>query len=110
MSPLDDEFVVAPAPARRSGDVVAQLNDRWRVVHDPLQWILQVRRGRKTAKATGWKGRSFCQWRRTLIRDIGEFCGDVDVTAMAFIEALPDRHPSLLPISCRRRSPGPPPK
>ena len=50
MSPLDDQFVVAQAPARRSGDVVAQLNDRWRVAHDPLQWILQVRQGRKVIR------------------------------------------------------------
>lgn len=71
---------------------IARLNNRWRVVHDPLQWILQVRRGRKTTKATGWKGRRFCQWRRTLIRDIGELCGPVDPDALAIIQALPDRY------------------
>jgi hypothetical protein len=89
--------------------VTAQLNDRWRVVHDLLQWILEVRQGRKTGKATGWRGMRFCQWRRTLIRDIGELCGDVDATAMVIIEALPERHPSILSTSCRRRSLGPPP-
>jgi hypothetical protein len=89
--------------------IIARLNDRWRVIDDPLQWILQVRQGRKTGKATGWKGIRFCRWRRTLIRDSGELCGDIDVTAMALIEELPDRHPSLLPIACRPRSSGPPP-
>lgn len=91
-------------------EVVVILNGRWRVTNDPLQWILEVRRGRKTGKATGWKGRRFCQQRRTLIREIGELCGEVAPAAMAILQALPDQHPSLFSISCRRRPPGPPPK
>lgn len=94
MAPPDHEVALEPPSIRRANNVVARLNDRWRVVQDTLQWILQVRRGRKTGKATGWKGKRFCQWRRTLIRDIGELCGEVAPAAMALIEALPDWHPS----------------
>lgn len=73
---------------------VIQLNDRWRVrFNDPLQWILERRRGRPKKKSTGWHGSSYCTLRRTLLRDIGEKCGEVDPTAFRQIEALPERFP-----------------
>ena len=74
--------------------VVVTLSERWRVVNDQLQWILELRKGRKTGKSTGWQGMRFCQQRTTLTRDIGELCGDVDQAALALIDALPDQHPS----------------
>jgi hypothetical protein len=73
-------------------NVVVQLNDRWRVIDDPLQWILQVRKGRRTQKAVGWRGRSYCTQRTTLLRCISEYCGEVGPDALAIIAALPDRH------------------
>lgn len=73
-------------------NLVVQLNDRWRVIDDPLQWILQVRKGRKAKKASGWRGRSYCTQRTVLLRCIREYCGDVDRGAIAIVEALPKRH------------------
>jgi len=81
----------SPADASKT-PVVAILNNRWRVIDDPLQWILQVRRGRKTEKATGWRGRSYCTQRTVLLRCIREYCGEVDADALAIVEALPNRH------------------
>ena len=73
------------------------LNDRWRVVDDPLQWILQYRAGnvshsdeRKNRKA--WQGRRFCRTRAALKRDIGECCGGVDPVALAIIDTWPEWH------------------
>jgi hypothetical protein len=73
--------------------LITGISDRWRIEDDGmLQWILAMRSGRKTGKATGWKGKRFCRWRRALIRDIGELCGPVDPAAMAIIRALPERY------------------
>lgn len=66
------------------------LNDRWRVVDDPLQWILEVRKGQQTAKASGWRGRSFCRSRTSLLRCIRELSGEVDAAALRIIDELPD--------------------
>src|SRR5262245_38206740 len=35
---------IALPPAHPSNRPLAQLNDRWRIVDDPLQWILQQRK------------------------------------------------------------------
>ncbi len=71
---------------------IVRLNDRWRIVDDPLQWILEVRQGKAGKKASGYRQRSFCCWRSTLLRDIRERCGDVDPAAVAYIESWPERH------------------
>ena len=73
-------------------NVLVVLNERWRVVDDPMQWILQVRKGRETARASGWRNRSFCVSRTGLRCSIGELCGEVDAVVVAFIETLPERH------------------
>ena len=72
---------------------LVQLNDRWRVIDDPLQWILQIRRGRPSAKASGWRGEHYCRQRTSLLRCIREYCGEVDPAAIAILRALPDWHP-----------------
>ena len=70
---------------------VIALNDRWRVrLNDPLQWILERRQGRQSARRTGWVGSSFCATRRALIRNIREDCGEVDPEALCQVEALPE--------------------
>lgn len=78
--------------------MIARLNDRWRVVDDPLQWMLQYRGG-KTSDRGGspniraWQGKRFCRTRDALIRDIREIViGDVDQAALRVIASLPDRH------------------
>ena len=81
-----------PAPAHPSNCLVAQLNERWRVVADPLQWILQKRKGTPSKKKSGWQGSSFCRTRKALLRNIRERCGEVDPKTLAEIEALPEWH------------------
>ena len=73
-------------------NVLVVLNERWRVVDDPMQWILQVRKGRETARASGWRSRSFCVSRTGLCRSICELCGEVDPVAVAFVETWPEQH------------------
>lgn len=81
-----------------SANICILLNDCWRVrLTDPLQWILERRRGRSTRKSTGWQGRRFCIQRTTLLRDIGDYCGDVDPVALSQVEELPER------FQCQRR-------
>ena len=61
------------------------LNSRWRVsTCDPLQWILEQRRGR------WWYGCSWCVTKEALLRCIREKCGDADITD---ILNFPDWHP-----------------
>ena len=73
------------------------LNERWRVVDDPLQWIVQYRqnnrrRGDGSVDPRSWQGKRFCRTRTALLRDIRENCGEVDPAALANIEAMPDWH------------------
>ena len=70
----------------------AQLNKNWRVVDDPLQWILQRRKGNSRNKNSGWQDRSFCTTREGLLRCIREYCGEVNQNALADLQALPDYH------------------
>ena len=69
--------------------VASVLNDRWRVIvcKDAIQWILQQRR-RDTPK---WDGASYCTTRQGLLRCIREKVkGDIDPSALAALEALPE--------------------
>jgi hypothetical protein len=54
--------------------IVATLNDRWRVVDDPVQWILEYREGGVGPKVTGYRGRRFCGSRRALLWSVDEAC------------------------------------
>jgi hypothetical protein len=80
-------------PAHPSNQLVAQLNERWRVVDDPLQWRLQQRRGNPRTKNSGWRDRSHCRTRDALLRCVGEHCGEIDDNPLSKIKSLPDRHP-----------------
>jgi hypothetical protein len=82
----------AERPAHPSNQLVAQLNESWRVVDDPLQWILQRRKGNPRSKAAGWRGRSYCGMREALVRCVREYCGEVDVDALAKLNKLPVWH------------------
>jgi len=79
-----------------SGALKIDLNAHWRVISEDIQWVLQKRDGKATAKSSGWKGRSFCTKRTTLLRDISEKCGEVDTAALALVKALPEYHPGWL--------------
>ena len=50
-------------------------------------------RWRSPGKSTGWHNRSYCVTREGLLRCIREYCGEVDIAALATIEALPRWHP-----------------
>ena len=84
---------VSKRPAHPSYRLVAQLNERWRVVDDPLQWILQRKKGNPRKKSSGWRDRSFCRTRGALLRCIAGYCKEIDATSLAKLKSLPDRHP-----------------
>ena len=87
-----------PAKATKdaSGALKIDLNDRWRVISEDIQWVLQKRDGKAIAKSSGWKGRSFCTKRVTLLRDISEKCGVVNPAALDIVKALPEYHPGWM--------------
>ena len=78
--------------AHPSKQLVAQLNERWRVVDDPPQWVLQRRKGHPRSKNQGWKNRSYCMTQLALLRCVREYCGDVEPAALEKLNALPTRH------------------
>jgi hypothetical protein len=96
-------------PAHPSNRLIAQLNATWRVVDDPLQWILQRRKGNSRAKNTGWRARSYCRTKDALLRFIREHCclpddgtlgcieeyRGMDGAALQQIRALPEWHIDL---------------
>lgn len=84
-----DEVEASGALAPASWPIV--LNGRWRVVDDPIEWILE-RRDVIEGKE-GWQPQRFHRMRRVLLRDIAEVCGEVAPQALAQLRALPEMHP-----------------
>jgi hypothetical protein len=80
------------SPAHPSNRVLAQLNSKWRVVGDPLQWILQRKKGNPRKKNSGRQDRSFCTTREAVLRCAREYCGEVDDEALSQVRALPEFH------------------
>lgn len=76
----------------RPGFITIQLSDKWRVVDDSMQWILQVRTSKPTKKRSGYVDRSYCHQRAALIVCIRRLVKDADSRAMAIIEHFPDSH------------------
>lgn len=60
---------------------------------DPLQWILQRRDGETRERSSGWSNRAYCVTRAGLLRCVREYCGEIDVDALALLRALPEWHP-----------------
>jgi hypothetical protein len=89
--------LVPSRPAHPSNRLTVQLNMNWRVVDDPLQWVLQRRKGNPRKKNSGWQDRSFCTTRDGLLRCIRELCGAVDDEALTCLHALPELHFSWEP-------------
>ena len=79
-----------------------RLNARWRVVDDPIQWILQQREGGKPRRRPDgsyrqpWRDRSFPTGRRLLKREIRRLCGEVDPDAIKLVALLPEKHPGFV--------------
>jgi hypothetical protein len=82
-----------PPLAHPSNRVIFQLNAKWRVVDDPLQWILQRRKGNPRKKNSGWQDRSFCTTREGLLRCVRENCCEVDDKGLTKLQVLPEFHP-----------------
>jgi hypothetical protein len=75
-------------------------------VDDPLQWILQRKKGSPRQKNSGWQSRSYCRTREGLLRCIRGCCcsGDkgqlgcieeyhgIDEAALQQIRVLPEWH------------------
>lgn len=72
--------------------IAVELNDRWRVRDDGLQWIIERRVRRSDERSTGYVGRSYCTQRRTLKQCIHDYCGECNATLRP-VENLPDRYP-----------------
>ena len=70
----------------------ATLNSNWRVINDRLQWKLEVRKGNRRWKASGYQSRAFCVSRSGLFRCIREYCGEVDPLSVKLLQLLPDFH------------------
>ncbi len=70
---------------------LVKLSEKWRIVDDPHQWILQ-RRGNTNGKFGPWQARSFCTTRTALLSNIRECRGDVDPAAVAFVSSWPEQH------------------
>jgi hypothetical protein len=85
---------VPSPPAHPSNSPMGQLNANWRVMDDPLQWILQRRKGNPRKRNSGWIDRSFCTTREALLRCVREYCGEVDQNSLADFQALPEHHGS----------------
>jgi hypothetical protein len=79
------------SPRAPSTGLIAQLNANCRVVDDPLQWVLQRKKGNPRDKNTGWRDRSFCSTQEALLRCIHEYCGEVE--ALAKLKSLTDWYP-----------------
>ena len=79
-----DAAALAPAPSR----LVLELNDRWRLTEDDLQWVLQ-----RKAAGGRWICSRFCRSRAGLQRCVSELCGhEADPAVPAQIADWPEFH------------------
>ncbi len=69
------------------------LNQRWRVRSDGIQWILERRKGNPANKSTGWKATKFHRDRDKLIENIKDLCGQIHPDSRDTLNQLPARHP-----------------
>jgi hypothetical protein len=58
----------------------------WRVIYDPLQWILERQRGQE------WRPKSFCVTRDALLRCVREKTGGISADALEKLQRLPEWH------------------
>lgn len=98
-------FNICP-PEQHPTTIIAQLNDQWRVIDEPVQWILQYRNGRGTQKSTGWRGRRYHCDRDQLVVSVRELAGPIDADELQILMQLPKWHPdprsSLKPSALER--------
>ena len=82
------------APADRSKPFVLHVAAGIRIVSDDLQWIVQTRKGKASAKSSGWRSRHFCRSRVGLQLALRRILGrdGVPVNVIRQISALPEWH------------------
>jgi hypothetical protein len=87
-------------------DVVAVLNDHWRVVAsgNGIQWVLQYRNRAETVAGDVWRGRSYCRTREALTRCCDEYVERMDPSARVLLATLPERLQSSPSTSDNQRS------
>ncbi|GLS29294.1 hypothetical protein SAMN04488498_11397 [Mesorhizobium albiziae] len=92
---LNNTAAIPLVSHRKSDDdyqaVVAQINDRWRVIvcKDGIQWILQRRTRAESPDGARWEGRSYLRSRNALISVSRDSAGEINPKAAAILEALP---------------------
>lgn len=84
--------------------VVAAFGDKYRVVDDPLQWVLQARHGSRTRPGPDgpvtveqWRDVAFCRTRKGIMDSVREKHREHEPDAMRALLALPERHPNRTP-------------
>jgi hypothetical protein len=82
------------APADLSKLFVLHVTVRIRIISDDLQWIVQTRKGKASAKSSGWRSRHFCRSRKGLQLALRRLLGRDGVPAdvVGLISALPEWH------------------
>ena len=63
---------------------------RWRLVDEGNQWSLEVKKGKRTRKSTGWRGRKYHVEKAALCCSIRELCGSDRQILESAVAALPD--------------------
>jgi hypothetical protein len=102
LHPHADPFSSKKRPAVLSRNVVAVLNDRFRVVDDGIQWMLEQRKGRPTQKSTGWRACGpYVRTRDLLLKCIEG--SEIVPAVLSILLALPEKHPSLARNGFERR-------
>lgn len=73
-----------------------QLNDRWRIIDEDGQWIVQQRRGQPSKKSTGWRNRKFNKTRDGLELSLRQLkITDISEEVRTEIAALPEHYNDL---------------
>jgi hypothetical protein len=80
--------------ADRTKPFVLHVTAGIRVISDDLQWMVQVRKGKTSAKSSGWRPRHFCRSRVGLQLALRRILGRDGVPANVIwqISAVPEWH------------------
>lgn len=80
-------------PRPPSSPKIVDLNNRWRVIDEDRQWILQKRKGRPTKKSSGYRSIKFHRSREGLHCSVRELCGAIGPDAQDLIGRFPEHYP-----------------
>lgn len=71
-------------------DVVAVLDDRWRVIvcKDAIQWIVQF--AKKSGRGVAWRSARYVRTRDGLIAACARSMPEISPSALAILQALPE--------------------